>query len=361
GFVIEGCDVSGSYITCGKLKDTTALQRENVCLIYATDQTGSQDYYLYDLLGGGYVHYLNASSKAMSSSFSKRAIAIMVILGVSLFVCLIIILVLSLKKGETYFDYDNDPYDDDKDTFADDDFKEKPKKKKPVREVYAEPEEDRVRSPRRDDDEPHTVRKVQKTVKKPAAEPVDDMGDVRDEKNSMPEPTVKRVKKKRPATSLPDDSSSFDIDKEIRNMTENAKRQSQTARMADIDAALKTRSTTRTVMPEKAGEMQRPRKAVRKEEITIDNPPKRPTQSRPKSQASQDEASPKVTRTVTEKGVTYTTGKIPITVVQPQSRKNDSGSVPIFTLDKEDVRPPRESLPGEPDTDFEFGYIDADK
>jgi hypothetical protein len=50
---------------------------------------------------------------------------------------------------------------------------------------------------------------------------------------------------------------------------------------------------------------------------------------------------PKVTKKVTEKGVTYTTGKIPITVVEAAKPADDAAksSVPIFTLDEEAPAP----------------------
>ena len=75
GYTAESCDIQGNFISCGKLKDSSVQQRENVCLLYAMDQDGSQDYYLYDISGGGYVHFLNAAASAGGAGgFSTRAI-----------------------------------------------------------------------------------------------------------------------------------------------------------------------------------------------------------------------------------------------------------------------------------------------
>ena len=193
--------------------------------------------------------------------------------------------------------------------------------------------------------------------------------------------TVKKVKKKKPVvkaegSELGDD---FDINREIESMKENAAKKTATARMENMEAALKNRSTTRTVMPEKktvreemarkpeSVKVKKAARPVRSEEITIDKPIRKPAARtaktvRPEADYAQEGGRPKVTKTVTEKGVTYTTGKIPITVVKStKSAGENNGSVPIFTLDKEAASLSRESLPQEPDTDFKFDFIDLDK
>ncbi|MBR4760171.1 MAG: cadherin-like beta sandwich domain-containing protein [Lachnospiraceae bacterium] len=371
GFVVEGCEIGGSYVACGKLKDATAQQRENVCLLYAFDQDGGQDYYLYDLLGGGYVHFLNTGSGASSGMFSKRAIAIMVVLGVALFVSLIIILVMALQRGEDvtlrYDDFDDMNYPPEKDNYDDQaDDLDMPRKKKKKKTIL--PEED-FSEDSYPEEEPEPVRPKSVKKKRPVREeesfdiePLPDededmkIAPDRGAKSEMPVSTVKRVKKKAPV-KLPEEmeSDGFDIDSEIKSMTENAVKRSQTARMADVDAALKARSTTRTVMPEK-DPAARPRKQTRprSEEITIDSVPKKPA-------AKTADGRPKVTKKVTDKGVTYTTGKIPITVVQPEISKGQQSNVPIFTLGEEGPSSVRSAQDESgQDTDFEFDYLNVD-
>ena len=381
GFVTEGCEIGGSFVSCGKLKDATAQQRENVCLLYAFDQNGGQDYYLYDLLGGGYVHFLNTGSGSSTGMFSKRAIAVMIVLGVALFISLIVILVMALQRGEDvtlrYDDFDDmndlpkdDPYADQPDDL------DRPRKKKKKKIVMPEDDfsdegisDDSFSEESYPEEEPAPVRK--KTVKKkrpvreedayditPLPDEDDDMkiAPERGPKNEGASSTVKKVKKKAPV-KLPEDmeSDGFDIDSEIRSMTENAVKRSQTARMADVDAALKSRSTTRTVMPEKEGGARvRKQTRPRSEEITIDSVPKKPA-------AKSADGRPKVTKKVTDKGVTYTTGKIPITVVQPEISSDQQRSVPIFTLGEE-TGPSFRGAQGESgqDTDFEFDYLNVD-
>ncbi len=388
GFVVEGCEIGGSYVACGKLKDATAQQRENVCLLYAFDQNGGQDYYLYDLLGGGYVHFLNTGSGASTGMFSKRAIAIMVVLGVALFVSLIIILVMALQRGEDvtlrYDDFDDMPYppeDDHYDDRADDmDMPRKKKKKKTVM-----PEEDFDEEKYQEEDvapAPKTVKKKRPVSREEASDMevfLDEDDDIkiapdRGGRDEMPSSTVKKVKKKVPAR-VPEEmeADGFDIDSEIKSMTENAVKRSQTARMANVDAALKASGTTRTVMPE-TEPGQRPRKQTRprSEEITIDSVPKKPASKAARRPVQDGEGAntpernadgrPRVTKKVTDKGVTYTTGKIPITVVQPETSKGQQSNVPIFTLGEEDSASVR-GAQGESgqDTDFEFDYLNVEK
>ena len=417
GFVVEGCDIGGSYVTGGKLKDTSVQQRENICLLYCVDETGSQDYYLYDLTGGGYVHYLNYAQGMSQTSFNKRSVAIMIVLGVSLFVCVIIILVLALKKGEDYTAYADD-YDQDPDAGApaddyyDDNYDDIPPapKKKAKKKKAAVREEDDYENP---DAYADAGGYDEGASEDDYDKDYDEGASYIEERSSMPEPTVRKVKRKRAVKQEPEaydqdydalagedqypagepeydrasyTTDSFDAQKEIEAMRENAVKKSQTARLANVDAALKARSTTRTVLPQsemdvKEGQAVKKTKpsvsidpSRPKKPITVDNPPKKPSsksvrtvvspqENAVENPAGEEEGAIRVTKKVTEKGVTYTTGKIPITVVQPDtvSRKNNTSSVPIFTLGREEPKAPRVTDPSEPDTDFEFGYLNVDK
>jgi len=68
---------------------------------------------------------------------------------------------------------------------------------------------------------------------------------------------------------------------------------------------------------------------------------------------------PVVKKEVTPNGVTYTTGQIPITVVQPPKPVKRS-QVPIYTLEREPVPLTREAPADQLDDDFEFEFIDID-
>ena len=68
---------------------------------------------------------------------------------------------------------------------------------------------------------------------------------------------------------------------------------------------------------------------------------------------------PVVKKEVTPNGVTYTTGQIPITVVQPPKPAKRS-QVPIYTLEREPVPLTREAPADQLDDDFEFEFIDID-
>ena len=68
---------------------------------------------------------------------------------------------------------------------------------------------------------------------------------------------------------------------------------------------------------------------------------------------------PVVKKEVTPNGVTYTTGQIPITVVQPPKSAKRS-QVPIYTLEREPVPLTREAPADQLDDDFEFEFIDID-
>ncbi|MCR4690224.1 MAG: hypothetical protein K5739_02635 [Lachnospiraceae bacterium] len=373
GFVVEGTEIGGSYITCGKLKDSSVQQRENVCLLYAMDQDQNQDYYLYDLSGGGYVHFLNTgSSYGAAKGFSKRAIAIIALLAVMLFISIIIMLVMALKRGEdvTLLDEEEpeepieedlfekprkkkvariepeeepqaparstvkkkkrpvvkevveDPYDEDVEPEYDDDMEEEPirkpapRKKKTVKTEVEELAEKSMPEP--------TVKKV-KRAPRPAAE---EAPESEQEAAPQPAPTVKKVKAPRPEkpvyTEETDDD--FDIDREISAMKEKAVQKNATARIANVEANLKKQGVTRTVMPEGSEAAVRPKKPVKRPES------KNGKTIRPQTGES-GQARVKVTKKVTEKGVTYTTGKIPITVVEAEkSQDAERSSVPIFTL-----------------------------
>jgi hypothetical protein len=168
----------------------------------------------------------------------------------------------------------------------------------------------------------------------------------------MPEPTVKKVRKakrvERPVYTQESDEG-FDIDKEIAAMKENAVRKSATARMANVEESLKRQGTTRTrtVMPEGSGAQrpdgQRPKKPARpRPQTTEDGRVRRPVKSdrvvTPQTEDEEEVRRPKVTKKVTEKGVTYTTGKIPITVVEAAKPASEGAksSVPIFTLGEDE-------------------------
>ncbi|MCR5283245.1 MAG: hypothetical protein K6E18_07720 [Lachnospiraceae bacterium] len=374
GFVVEGCDIQGNYISCGKLKDSSVQQRENVCLLYAMDQDGSLDYYLYDLSGGGYVHFLNASAGSSSAGgFSKRAIAIIVLLGVAFLAAMIALLAVSMNRGGD-FTMDDEP--EDPEPIQPERVQ---RRRRPVRPMEEEDEEDQ---PQRAAGQA-TVKKKRRPMPQPAEDTEDEEGYDRSletspghsvkrrpaprpeaepaaEKSSMPEPTVKKVRKtkrvERPAYSQEGDEG-FDIDKEIAAMKENAVRKSATARMANVEETLKRQGTrsTRTVMPEGSGaqrpEGQRPKKPARpRPQSSEDGRVRRPVKSdRVVTPQTEDEAEvkrPKVTKKVTEKGVTYTTGKIPITVVEAAKPAGEEAksSVPIFTLGQEE---PAEQAPAQ--------------
>lgn len=68
---------------------------------------------------------------------------------------------------------------------------------------------------------------------------------------------------------------------------------------------------------------------------------------------------PVVKKEVTPNGVTYTTGQIPITVVQPP-KPAKRNQVPIYTLEREPVPLTREAPADQLDDDFEFEFIDID-
>ena len=68
---------------------------------------------------------------------------------------------------------------------------------------------------------------------------------------------------------------------------------------------------------------------------------------------------PVVKKEVTPNGVTYTTGQIPITVVQPPMSAKRS-QVAIYTLEREPVPLTREAPADQLDDDFEFEFIDID-
>ncbi len=369
GFVADGAELGGVYVACGKFKDSSVEQRENVCLLYAAGPDGSQGYYLYDISGGGYVHFLNYASGS-GSAFGTRGLPMIILLAVLLLISLIIMLVMAVNKVDYVQEEPKEPE------------KKAPKKspetereqggvrtvKKPRPKTVYEEEEQRMT------ERPRTVRK--KTVepeKKPVA-PVENG-------EGAPVTTVKKVKKKRPVSDeIQDGGDDFDVSKEIENMKENAAKKTATARMENMEAALRTRSTTRTVMPEKKSvreemarkpesvKVKKSSRPVRSEEITVDKPVRKPAARtaktvRDESSPAEEGSRPRVTRTVTDRGVTYTTGKIPITVVKstkPSGEGNNS-NVPIFTLGKESGSLSRESRPGAPDTDFKFDFIDVDK
>ena len=68
-----------------------------------------------------------------------------------------------------------------------------------------------------------------------------------------------------------------------------------------------------------------------------------------------------VKKEVTDRGVTYTTGRIPVTVVPPEKQSQKRKSVPIYTLETRTVSLTREAGPDELDDDFEFEFINIGK
>lgn len=66
-----------------------------------------------------------------------------------------------------------------------------------------------------------------------------------------------------------------------------------------------------------------------------------------------------VKKEVTDTGVTYTTGRIPVDIVQDENgKKKISESVPIYNLEKRTVSLVREPQPDQLDDDFELEFID---
>ena len=104
---------------------------------------------------------------------------------------------------------------------------------------------------------------------------------------------------------------------------------------------------------------EKPAKPAAAKKAEVEKQPQQAAKAVAKQVKPEEKKEPVVKKEVTPNGVTYTTGQIPITVVQPP-KPAKRNQVPIYTLEREPVPLTREAPADQLDDDFEFEFIDID-
>ena len=267
------------------------------------DPTLSDAFYLYDVAEGSFQRYFAIQeTAAVTERMEQKPVLIIGTLAFLLVCAIVVIVNLILRNRDLKLDMEEEAL------YGDETEEEKKKdEKKPKKQIAKKPAE-----------KPATEKPVKQAVKKAEEKTAKTVAE-KPEKRVVKKTEEKAAKPTKQAEKKPEEKP---VKQNVRKPEEKAER---------------------TVPAKKTAEKQPQQadKAVAKQE---------------KPEATKE---PVVKKEVTPNGVTYTTGQIPITVVQPPKSAKRS-QVPIYTLEREPVPLTREAPADQLDDDFEFEFIDID-
>ena len=296
GFTEENLQWNNSYLPAYQTTKGDPALSDAFYLFYAYNNEGNAAFYLYDVAEGSFQRYFAIQeTAAVTERMEQKPVLIIGTLAFLLVCAIVVIVNLILRNRDLKLDMEEEAL------YGDETEEEKKKdEKKPKKQIAKKPAE-----------KPATEKPVKQTVKK------------------SEEKTAKTVAEK--------------PEKRVVKKTEEkaAKPTKQTAKKPEEKSA------------EKPAEKPAKQASARKTEV---EKPASAVSGQVKPEAAKE---PVVKKEVTPNGVTYTTGQIPITVVQPPKSAKRS-QVPIYTLEREPVPLTREAPADQLDDDFEFEFIDID-
>ena len=302
GFTEENLQWNNSYLPAYQTTKGNSDLTDAFYLLYAYNNEGNERFYLYDVVEGSFQRYFAMQETAtVTEQMGQKQILIIGTLAFLLVCAIVVIVNLILRNRDLKLDMEEEAL------YGDETEEEKKDEKKPKKQIAKKPAE-----------KPATEKPVKQSVKK-AEEKTAKTEAEKPEKRVVKKTEEKAAKPTKQTAKKPEEKS---VKQNVRKTEEKAERTVPAKKTAEQQPQQADKAAAKQVKPEAAKE-------------------------------------PVVKKEVTPNGVTYTTGQIPITVVQPPKSAKRS-QVPIYTLEREPVPLTREAPADQLDDDFEFEFIDID-
>lgn len=295
GFTEENLQWNNSYLPAYQTTKGDPALSDAFYLFYAYNNEGNAAFYLYDVAEGSFQRYFAIQETAAVTERMEQKPVLIIGTLAFLLVCAIVVIVNLILRNRDL------KLDMEEEALYGDETEEE-KKKDEKKQIAKKPAEKPVKQ---------TVKKAEEKTAKTVAE--------KPEKRVVKKTEEKAAKPTKQTAKKPEEKS---VKQTVRKPEEKAERTAPAKKTAEKPVQQADKAVAKQVKPEAAKE-------------------------------------PVVKKEVTPNGVTYTTGQIPITVVQPPKSAKRS-QVPIYTLEREPVPLTREAPADQLDDDFEFEFIDID-
>ena len=302
GFTEENLQWNNSYLPAYQTAKGDPDLTDAFYLLYAYNNEGNAGFYLYDVVEGSFQRYFAMQeTAAVTEQMGQKQILVIGTLAFLLVCAIVVIVNLILHNRDLKLDMEEEAL------YGDEEAEKKKDEKKPKKQTVKNAEEKvAAEKPVK-----QTVKKTEEKAAKTVAE--------KPEKRVVKKTEEKAAKPTKQTAKKPEEKS---VKQTVRKPEEKAERTAPAKKTAEKPVQQADKAVAKQVKPEAAKE-------------------------------------PVVKKEVTPNGVTYTTGQIPITVVQPPKSAKRS-QVPIYTLEREPVPLTREAPADQLDDDFEFEFIDID-
>lgn len=319
GFHEEAMHWNNANIPAYQATDASFADAKDFYLLYGVNQSGDYGYYLYDVLQGTCQRFLGYGAAAGTAGVKagSRVTLIIGMMAVVMVGLLMLIVNLILRNKELAADMED-----------------LAKERKGAKKALAEPSkqaEKRIEKKKEPQEEMH----IEITA---AADAAKKQTQSRSEQEELQEQALRAAEQKAARKAALEREIAKDEKARAKREAAELRKQQEAQRQAERQALARQKAMEK----QEAAEKLRQQKA-QEEENALRN------------------QQPAVKKEITERGVTYTTGRIPITVVTPEKPAVKRNPVPIFTLERRPVSLTRESAPDEMDEDFEFEFINIHK
>ena len=303
GFTEENLQWNNSYLPAYQTTKGDPTLSDAFYLFYAYNNEGNAAFYLYDVAEGSFQRYFAIQeTAAVTERMEQKSVLIIGTLAFLLVCAIVVIVNLILHNRDLKLDMEEEAL------YGDETEEEKKKdEKKPKKQIAKKPAEKSA-----------TEKPVKQAVKKAEEKTAKTVAE-KPEKRVVKKTEEKAAKPTKQAEKKPEEKT---VKQNVRKPEEKAERTVPAKKTAEKQPQQADKAVAKQVKPEAAKE-------------------------------------PVVKKEVTPNGVTYTTGQIPITVVQPPKSAKRS-QVPIYTLEREPVPLTGEAPADQLDDDFEFEFIDID-
>lgn len=338
GFTRRDMQWNNSFLQAYQVTDTSDQQAKDFYLLYGVDQNGTYGYYLYDALQGTCQRFLSyASPEDGTGKLGSRAVTIIGMLAIVIVGLLMVILNLFLRNKELAEEVEPEREE---------------KKNVTKKKTYQKTEK-------------NIEQKAEKKVEKKAERKTERKAEQREEREEAQEADAPKLQIE--ITDVEDANSVDNNEQQDTAALEAARKEEKqkAARKAALEKEIardeKARAKREAVEKKKQLEAQRQAARQAEKQALAEQKAKEKLEAAEKKAAALQDGKIVVKKEVTDKGVTYTTGQIPITVVSPEKPAKKRNPVPIYTLERRTVSLTREAGPDELDDDFEFEFINIDK
>lgn len=330
GFHEEAMRWNNADIPAYQATDASFADAKDFYLLYGVNQSGDHGYYLYDVLQGTCQRFLGYGAAAGSTGLKagSRVTIIIGMMAVVMVGLLMLIVNLILRNRELAADMED-----------------LAKERKGAKKALTEPsrqagkriekKKETQESERAPQEEPQEEMHIEITASADAAKK---QTQSRSEQEELQEQALRAAEQKAARKAALEREIAKDEKARAKREAAELKKQQEAQRQAERQALARQKA----IEKQEAAEKLRQQKAQEEEN-------------------ARRNGQPAVKKEVTERGVTYTTGRIPITVVTPEKSAVKRNPVPIFTLERRPVSLTRESAPDEMDEDFEFEFINIHK